>query len=82
MKITPKTIFDSRYDFLIAELVKIRKKKNLSQRMLAALSSKSHCFVSRTEIKERRLDVIETIDMLKTLGLSKAEILRLIEKLL
>jgi len=81
MKTTSKTIFDPRYKALVAELVIIRQKRNLSQRDLAALLKTSRNFVGRTEIRDRRLDIIETIDLLKALGLPKAEILKLIEKL-
>lgn len=82
MKTSPKTIFDPRYDKLIAELVKIRKARGITQRDLAKLCKTSHCFISRTEIKERRLDLIETIDLCKVLGLSDNEILKLMGDLL
>ena len=74
MKERTKTIFDPRYDRLISDLVKIRHEKGFSQRSFAAKTGYSTCFVSRTEIKERRLDLIETIDYMKHLGLSKTEI--------
>ena len=73
MKEKSKTIFDLRYDRLIADLVKIRHEKGFSQRSFAAKSGYSTCFVSRTEIKERRLDIFETIDYMRHLGLSKVE---------
>ena len=81
MKTSPKSIFDPRYDQLISELVKIRKSKNWSQRKLAKEANVSHCYIGRMEIKERRLDLIETIDIMKVLGLSKTEIIKIIEKL-
>jgi len=81
MKRKTKTIFDPRYKYLIDQLVSIRKKKGLSQRDLAQLWGASHPYVARTEIRDRRLDVLETIDLLKAMGLSKSEILKLIEKL-
>jgi len=81
MKTSPKTIFDPRYDQLIADLVAVRKKKGWTQRELAKQSKHTHCFIGRTEIKERRLDLIETIDLMKVLGLSKAEITKKISEL-
>ncbi len=81
MKTSPKTIFDPRYSRLITDLVAVRHKNGLSQRDLAEKAKASHCFIGRTETKERRLDLIETIDLMKTLGLSKAEILKRIGKL-
>jgi len=82
MKKTAKTIFDPRYDRLILELVKIRHKQGFTQRSFAAKTGYSTCFIGRTETKERRLDLIETIDYMRHLGLSKAEILRRITALL
>lgn len=82
MKTTTKTIFDSRYNQLIERLVKIRHKKEITQRTLALMLGTSHCFVGRTEIKERRLDLIETLNLMKALGLSKKEIIKELEKLI
>ena len=82
MKTTPKSIFDPRYDRLISELVKIRHKKGFTQRSFAAKTGYSTCFIGRTETKERRLDLIETIDYMRHLGLSKAEIAEKITGLL
>jgi hypothetical protein len=42
----------------------------------------SKTYVARTEIRDRRLDIIETIDLLKAMGLSKSEILKIIEKII
>ena len=82
MKKTAKTIFDPRYDRLISELVKLRHAKGFSQRSFAAKTGYSTCFIGRTETKERRLDLIETIDYMRHLGLSKAEIVRKLTGLL
>lgn len=82
MKTSPKTIFDSRYEKLITRLVEIRHKKGMTQRTLALILGTSHCFIGRTEIKERRLDLIETLDLMKALGLSDKEILKELERLL
>jgi len=81
MKTTAKSIFDPRYDRFISELIRTRKNKNWSQRKLAEAVGASHCFIGRTETKERRLDLIEAIDIMKHLGLSKAEIIKKIRKL-
>jgi hypothetical protein len=76
-----KTIFDPCYDKLISELVRIRHEKGFTQRSFAAKTGYSTCFIGRTETKERRLDLIETIDYMKHLGLSKAEIVQKITEL-
>ena len=54
----------------------------MTQRTLALILGTSHCFIGRTEIKERRLDLIETLDLMKALGLSDKEILKELERLL
>ena len=82
MKEKAKTIFDPRYNQLIADLVKIRHEKGFTQRSFAKKTRYSTCFVSRTEIKERRLDIIETIDYMRHLGLSQTEIIKKITKLI
>ena len=82
MKRTVKTIFNPRYDRLISDLVKIRHEKGFTQRSFAIKTGYSKCFIGRTETKERRLDLIETIDYMRHLGLSKAEIIRKITGLL
>ena len=69
-----KTIFDPRYERLVSVLVKVRREKGFTQRSFAAKTGYSTCFIARTETRERRLDLIETIDYMKHLGLSKKEI--------
>jgi transcriptional regulator with XRE-family HTH domain len=76
MKETAKTIFDPRYDRLISDLVRIRHEKGFTQRSFSAKTGYSKCFIGRTETKERRLDVVETIDYMRHLGLSNVEIIR------
>jgi len=80
MKETAKTIFDPRYARLIDELVRLRHEKGFTQRSFAKKTGYSQCFIGRTETKERRLDLIETIDYMKHLGLSKTEIANKITK--
>jgi len=69
-----KTIFDPRYDRIISDLVKIRREKGFTQRSFAAITGYSTCFIARTETRERRLDLIEVVDYMRHLGLSKNEI--------
>ena len=77
-----KTIFDPRYVKLVSELVKIRHNNGWSQRKLSEILSVPHNSVARIELRERRLDLVETIDYLKALKVPKAEIIKIIEKLL
>ena len=81
MKKIAKTIFDTRYDRLIKDLVEIRHEKGFTQRSFAAKTGYSTCFIGRTETRERRLDLIETIDYMRHLGLSDAGIINKIAEL-
>lgn len=82
MKDKTKSIFNPKYQKLISDIVKLRNEHGLTQRELAKLCGVSHCYIGRVETHERRLDLIETIDILKILGLSKKEILKIIEDLI
>ena len=81
-KMAEKTIFDKRYVKFVSELVKIRHSKGWSQRDLAKRVGVNHNFIARIEIRDRRLDLIEVIDYMKALGLSKAEIIKKISELI
>lgn len=63
---------DLRYRGLIDNLVKARKEQDLSQDALAKLLGRHQQFVSRYETGERRLDVIEFVDIARALGVSMA----------
>jgi transcriptional regulator with XRE-family HTH domain len=82
MKNAKKTIFNRKYEVLVAKLVKIRKNKGLTQRDLAKELGVPHCYVARTEIRERRLDVVELVNILKALKVSRKEVVDIIKGLL
>jgi transcriptional regulator with XRE-family HTH domain len=73
-----KTIYDPMYHALVAELIKLRREKHLSQRELAKKLEVSHCFIGRTETFE----MVETVELCEALGLQKSEILNLVGKLI
>jgi transcriptional regulator with XRE-family HTH domain len=64
-----KGITEVRYRKLLATLVEARKSAGLSQADVAVILSKTQQFVSRYELGERRLDVIEYVDIAAALGL-------------
>lgn len=53
---------------MIARLVTARHESGQTQRELAARLKRSHVFVAKYETCERRLDVIELMDVLKAIG--------------
>ena len=65
-----KGFHDERYRALIGQLVEARKAAGLSQDALADRLGRHQQFVSRYEIGERRLDVVEFIDIARTLDIS------------
>ena len=62
-----RSIHDPRYKDLIKKLIELRESKYVTQVELARLLNKPQSYVSKVEILERRLDVIELIDWLKVL---------------
>ncbi|WP_414902815.1 helix-turn-helix domain-containing protein [Sphingomonas flavalba] len=64
-----KGITDDRYRQLLVILIEARKGVGLSQADVATKLNKPQQFVSRYELGERRLDVIEYLDIAAALGL-------------
>ena len=69
---TSKGFGDARYRALIETLVSERRRQGLSQRELADRLGRHQQFVSRYELGERRLDVVEFADVSESLGISAA----------
>ena len=63
-----RSIHDPRYQDLIKKLIELRESKDMTQVELARRLDKPQSYVSKVEILERRIDVIELIDWLKVLG--------------
>lgn len=73
---TTKGFADPRYRGLIGALVEKRRELGLSQDSLAVKLDRHQQFVSRYEIGERRLDVVEFVDVARALGLAPAKLLQ------
>jgi ribosome-binding protein aMBF1 (putative translation factor) len=72
----PKAIHDPRYRMLIQLLASARMGAELSQTQLAKRLKKPQQFVSRYEVGERRLDVIEFVDIAHAIGIDPLDLLR------
>ena len=72
---TLKTLRSRRHRALCAALVSARKTARLSQDELASRLKTSQTVIARIEIGERRIDVIEFIDLAKALRLDPRTIL-------
>lgn len=66
---------DARYRSLVIQLVEARKATGLSQAALAQKLFRHQQFVSRYETGERRLDVVEFVDVARALGLVPGDLI-------
>jgi transcriptional regulator with XRE-family HTH domain len=64
-----------RHRALIAALDEARERAGLTQRQLAAKLRRSDSFVWKYEAGERRIDVLEFMDIAKSLGIEATELL-------
>jgi transcriptional regulator with XRE-family HTH domain len=71
-----KSIFSARYETFRKELIKAREAAGLTQAQLAAKLSKPQSFVSKYERGERRLDVIEYVEVAEALGIDPVRFIR------
>lgn len=60
-------------------LLETRRKRGLTQVVIAALLNKPQSFVSKYESGERRLDVIEFLEVCKALKVNPATIIQQLE---
>lgn len=71
-----KGLHDERYRRLIERLVARRKELGLTQQAVADRVGMHQQNVSRFETGERRLDVVELVDVATALGLDAADLVR------
>ena len=64
---TTKGFQDARYREVIGKLIEARKAAGMSQAALAVRLNRHQQFVSRYETGERRLDVVEFVDIARAL---------------
>ena len=68
-----RSIHDPRYQDLIQKLIELRESKNVTQVELAQRLGKPQSYVSKVEILERRLDVIELCDWLNAINIKMTD---------
>ncbi len=73
-----KSVFTSRYDRFRALLVEARKAAGLTQAALAKRLARMQSYVSKYERGERRLDVIEFLEVANAVGMDPLEFLRML----
>ncbi len=69
-----RTIHDPRYETVIAIVRRERLSLRLTQAQVAARLQWPRSRISKMEIRERRLDLIETVDVCHALGLDLSAI--------
>ncbi|VXB41793.1 helix-turn-helix domain-containing protein [Brevundimonas sp. G8] len=75
-----QSVFSARYDQLRETLVKARREAGLTQAELATRLGKPQSYVSKIERGERRIDIVELIDISRALGVATECLLRQIER--
>lgn len=70
-----KTIHTAAYQHLLVLLVKARKGAGLTQRELSERLGRPQSYVSKFERGERRLDVVEFLEVAKGLGVDPHKML-------
>lgn len=75
-----KSVFTKKYDQFRQSLIQARQAAGMTQLALAAKLSRPQSFVSKFERGERRLDVIEFLDIARALGFDPAHFLKKISK--
>jgi transcriptional regulator with XRE-family HTH domain len=66
------SLHDARYRFLIDLVIQARKDAGLTQRDLAARLKTSPSYIGKLESRQRRVDLIELIDLIDAIGLKPA----------
>lgn len=74
-----KSISDPRYRAVIDVLAKARRENGISQTDLAYLLSRRQQFVSKYESGERRLDIVEFVDIARVLKVDFVMVLRTLD---
>lgn len=76
-----KTTYTEKYKNLLINLIRARKEAGLTQSDLSKKLNRPQSFVSKIEIGERRLDVIEFIEITQLLGIDPSEMIKTLTRL-
>jgi transcriptional regulator with XRE-family HTH domain len=75
-----KTLGTEQHKALIAMLIAKREAAGLTQAQLAEALGEYQSFVARLESGQRRVDVIELIELARILGFDAAQAVKVVEK--
>jgi transcriptional regulator with XRE-family HTH domain len=71
-----RSVFTETYERFCQELIQARKAAGLTQAELAARLSRPQSFVSKYERGERRIDVVEFLEIADALEMDAGELIR------
>jgi transcriptional regulator with XRE-family HTH domain len=71
-----KSVFTKQYALFLSLLASLREEKGISQRALSKRLKKVPTYVSKYERGERRLDVIEFLEIAKALDADPVKIIK------
>ncbi|PBB98909.1 helix-turn-helix transcriptional regulator [Mesorhizobium sp. WSM3862] len=71
----PKSLRSARHQRFLAKLISLRKAKGMTQAQVAEKLGRPQSFVAKYEGGERRLDIIEFLDVTAALDADPCEIL-------
>lgn len=74
-----KSIYTKEYSLVIERLITARKAQGITQQELASTLRKPQSFVSKFENKERKLDIVEFVNIAHHLSLSPSKIVKDLE---
>lgn len=75
-----KSIFTKKYNLFRELIISARKGVGLSQVSLAKRLKRPQSFVSKYERGERRLDIVEFLEVAKAIGINPLKIIKELEK--
>ncbi len=75
-----KSVFTEEYSLFLRHLRAARKAAGLSQEQVGARLEQTQSFVSKCERAERRLDVVETREFCRALGINFIEFMVELER--
>lgn len=80
MEDTKKSIFTDRYNRFRELIVEARKKAGLSQWEVAVKLNRPQSFVSKYERGERRIDIVEFLEVAKAIGVNPLQIIKALKQ--
>ena len=69
-----KSIYDQRYIEVVALVRKARERSGRTQREVAQMLGRPQSYLSKVETSERRVDVIELLQLCRVIGVTLADV--------